>query len=370
MVSYQRPIDCRMRYPLRLLVILSLAALFAGFPGTTAAQPGIILLPGFPLLKQQHSLTCESSAASMATRGRVSERQIMGTMVRNPNPNLGFRGNPDGQQGKKLVDYGVYAEPVHQVLARYGYRSDVLMYQGDGAIMSYINRGWPVIAWITYALQPAQPRLVWASGLPVFLVPHEHAVLIVGYDMTSVTANDPWTAKRVTYDWVNFNRAWSYFDNMALAVEPCPAPLPVSNLRVTNLATTGITWSWNRGANASRYQVTVILQGDQDQIVYRGVQRETQFTLTGPGSGQVYEIVVRSLSPCGAMSSPRQLTYQTPSHLPPRAPTATPTPSAEATITLTASTTPTAGTRPAPPSTPSATVTATASVTPSPTPKP
>lgn len=359
----------RMRRSLHLVLVLSLATLFTGLPATTSASPSKAFLPGFPLLRQQHSLTCESSAASMATRGRVSERQIMGTMVRNPNPNLGFRGNPDGQQGKKLVDYGVYAEPVHQVLLRYGYRSDVLMYQGYGAIMSYINRGWPVIAWITYALQPAQPRLVWASGLPVFLVPHEHAVLIVGYDMTSVMANDPWTGKRVTYDWGNFDRAWSYFDNMALAVEPCPAPLPVSNLHVTNLATTGITWSWSPGANASRYQVTVILQGNQDQVVYRGVQRSTQFTLAGPGSGAVYSIVVRSLSPCGAMSSPRQLTYQTPSRLPPPPPTETPTPSAEATITLTASTTPSARTTAVAP-TPSATATATATVTPSSTPKP
>ena len=162
----------------RLLLIAFLAVILGGLPRSAAASP-VVLLAGFPALKQQRSLTCESSAASMGTRGAISEGRIMALLPHSPNPNLGFRGNPGGQQGTSLVDYGVYAGPIHTALLGLGYASDVLLYGDEATLKAYINRGWPVVAWITYNLQRAQPRLSAYQGVQFFLVPHEHAVLVV-----------------------------------------------------------------------------------------------------------------------------------------------------------------------------------------------
>src|SRR5947209_1004740 len=120
---------------------VALVATVCVTPSTSSAARARVILQGFPALKQQHELTCEASAASMATRGLVTEEQLMSVMPRRANPNLGFRGNPDGLQGTKLVDYGVYAQPVHVALAKYGYNSDVLLYSSDDTIRSYLNRG-------------------------------------------------------------------------------------------------------------------------------------------------------------------------------------------------------------------------------------
>src|SRR5579872_6415985 len=45
-----------------------------------AAVPASALLTGYPQLYQQHALSCEAAAASMATRGRVTEQQILNQM--------------------------------------------------------------------------------------------------------------------------------------------------------------------------------------------------------------------------------------------------------------------------------------------------
>jgi len=306
---------------MRVLLVLSLAILATGLPDSTSAHPGSAYLPGVPLLRQQHPLTCEASATSMATREQLTEGQIMAALPRNPNPNLGFRGNPNGVQGQKLVDYGVYAMPLQKAMLRYGYRTDVVMYGNDGVLRSYIDQGWPVVVWVTYALKYATPRLQMANGTQFFLVPWEHTVTVVGYTGASVIANDPWTANRVAYGWKDFNRAWGYFANMALAVEPCPLPAPVSSLDA-RFSPTSVTWSWGRAAHATSYDVTVLRLGTTVQVVYEGRQQATQFTLAAPSPGKRYEIDVTSVSPCGGTASPQRLAVKIPRAIP--TPTATP----------------------------------------------
>jgi uncharacterized protein YvpB len=318
-------------------------------PSSPASADGItIIVPGFPLFRQQHNLTCEASTASMGTRGMVSEAQLMAVIPRNPNPYLGFRGNPDGQQGPQLVDYGVYAPPLQQALLRYGYQSNLMLYATDADIRTSIDRGWPVEVWIPYGLQSAQPRLAEAGGVQFFLVPHEHAVLVVGYGNGRLYANDPWTRTQVRYLWKHFNRAWGYFGNMALAIQPCVSPGQVTGLVVTDESAAGITWSWTPGIRTVRYQVDVVLHGKRDRSVYSANQSATQATVSNPKANRVYEIQVRSISQCGSVSAPvsmaAEITVETI--------TVTPTPT-EGTVTVTF--TPVV----APPRTPSPTTTPT-----------
>ncbi len=300
---------------LRSIAALLCVALLTWFPRTTLAK-GAVYLPGFPTLRQERRLTCESSAASMATRGAITESQIMAAMPRKPNPNLGFRGNPDGKQGTTLTNYGVYAQPVHAALLRYGYRSDLLSYQPDWSLISYINRGWPVVTWVTYALQPVVPRLARWNGEQFFLVPHEHAVLVVGYSSSEVIANDPWTGRTVAYDWGNFNRSWGYFGNMALAVEPCPLPASIEGLHVSRMDASRLTWSWKPAANADHYEIILKRVDVQSDTVWQGSHTNPRYTLHLPVPGAEYVFDVRSVSTCNGTSSWARLWAQLPAALP------------------------------------------------------
>jgi uncharacterized protein YvpB len=311
---------------LHFVAILGLAAILSGVPGLASARANAVLLTGFPRLKQQHALTCESSAASMATRGVVSESQIMALMPRHPNPNKGFRGNPDGKQGTSLVDYGVYATPVQKALTQLGYHSDTVIAASDTQIMTYIARGWPVVVWVSYALQKATPRLAQYQGVSFVLVPHEHTVLAVGYNDQSIIANDPWTGKQVTYKWWKFNRSWGYFGDMALAVQPCPLPPAVSGLFAGSPSTGTVTWTWQPEAQATRYRIKVTQVGVTNRVVYKGVLTTHQFTLASALPGTVYDIAVTAISPCGATSTVARLGFQTAGSPPPVAtPSGTPT---------------------------------------------
>jgi uncharacterized protein YvpB len=298
-----------------------------------------MFLAGFPALRQQHSLTCESSAASMGTRGVVTESQLMSVMPRAANPNFGFRGNPDGEQGTKLIDYGVYAGPVHNALTRMGYSSVVLSYASDANIRSYINRGWPVVAWVTYALAKAQPRVVSHNGVSFVLVPHEHAVLITGYDGATVYANDPWTGKGVRYYWSAFNRGWGYFGNMGLAIQPCPAPTAVSLIQVSSVSGRTVTWTWAAATNAAQYNVTITRHGSTNTVVYQATQTATSVSYAKFKAGVLYDIAVTSVSSCGGTSAATQTWFQMP---PPATATPSPTPSPTSSITPVAETTATA----------------------------
>lgn len=320
--------------PAVLVVVLLGAA--AGLPQAVTAQTGPLVIPAVPVFRQQHSLTCESSAASMATRGQIVESQLMSVMPRSANPNLGFRGNPDGLQGTKLVDYGVYAAPLQQALARYGYASSLISYGFDRDIKSFINRGWPVVAWITYALQKATPRLVMHRGVQFVLVPHEHAITIVGYDDRTIIGNDPATGQRVRYFWGDFNRAWGYFGNMALAIEPCRLAVPVDRVNVTTLNPSALTWTWARAVGAAHYAVSVTRYGAVARVVYNATQDVPTYTVTNPSPGKTYQISVSSISGCGDVAAAATSVIQVPSDF------ATPTPSATEIVTTPIATAPTA----------------------------
>ena len=271
----------------------------------------------------------------MATQGAVTKSRIMATMPRNPNPYMGFRGNPDGHQGLALADYGVYAPPLQQALQGFGYRTKLLLPATNAAVKQIVRRGWPVVAWITYRLQRALPRIASANGVHFVLVPHEHAVLVVGYDDRTILANDPWTGKHVAYDWRDFDRSWGYFGNMALAVEPCPFPQAVTGVHVDDASSAVIDWSWNAGRNAVRYAVTIWQVGTSRTVVYRATQTARRARLSSLVAGTQYEISVRAVSRCGGQTAATRLWYQLPG-IPP-----TPTP-ADALLTPTAAVTTTA----------------------------
>jgi uncharacterized protein YvpB len=169
--------------------------------------------------KQSHSLSCESSAASMAAQYHgvdLSEADVLAALPRNANPYLGFRGNPDGPTGG-IEDYGVYAGPITAILNSRGVRAWEVPGGLDG-VKAAIARGNPVIVWVTYNCLRSTPVEQIIGGQKIMLVPDQHAVVVVGYNSDGVLANDPWDGQEDFYTTADFRRAMAYFGDMAIEV--------------------------------------------------------------------------------------------------------------------------------------------------------
>ena len=175
-----------------------------------------------PRYEQAHSLTCESSAASMAANFygvRLSEEEIIEALPRDENPNLGFRGRLDGASGG-LTDYGVYAEPIRKILTANGLETTYVE-GGLAGIKRALDRRHPVIAWVTYRLRVQQPvEIALSTGQKVKMVNYEHTVVVTGYNQEGFWVNDPYDGQEHFYKSTDFARAFGYLDNMALEVAP------------------------------------------------------------------------------------------------------------------------------------------------------
>jgi hypothetical protein len=142
----------------------------------------------------------------------------------------------------------------------------------------------------------------------------------------------------VRYYWSEFNRAWGYFGNMALAIEPCPLAQPVdpASIRVRSMSSTQVTWSWKPAAHAMQYSVTVTrIRKKGTTTIYQGMQIARHFSLSAPVAGARYEIDVQSISGCGDVTVPARLQVLLPPILPTPTPVGTPTPEPERTLVLT-----------------------------------
>ena len=172
-----------------------------------------------PRQQQSHNLSCESSASSMVAQYHgivLTEAEVLLALPRNDNPNLGFRGNIDGPPGG-TEDYGVYAGPILAILNSRGLRAWAVD-GGLAGIKAAIARGNPVIAWVTYNCQAAVPVETAIGGKTVTLVPYQHVVVVTGYNAGGVWANDPWDGQEDFYPTADFQRAMSYFGDMAIEV--------------------------------------------------------------------------------------------------------------------------------------------------------
>jgi uncharacterized protein YvpB len=168
---------------------------------------------------QSHNLSCESSAASMVAQYHglsLSEADVLAALPLNDNPHLGFRGNVDGPTGS-IEDYGVYAAPILDILNSQGLQARMAMGGLDG-IKAAIARGNPVVAWVTYDCQQSTPTTQIIDGQEVTLVPYQHVVVVTGYSTNGVWANDPWDGQEDFYQVADFERALSYFGDMAIEV--------------------------------------------------------------------------------------------------------------------------------------------------------
>jgi uncharacterized protein YvpB len=189
--------------------------------GLTETPPASALLQGYIQPYQHHVLSCEAAVASMATRGLVSEQQILDQMPYNANPYLGFRGNVDGGQSlaNGLADYGIYASPLARELQRFGYQTQVI----SGTTAPDLLRNsigtlhLPVEVWVTHGLGD-YPAITGSVGGDSFtLIDGEHARLAIGYDAYGIHTLDPIDGPRHD-SWATFLAPWSRFNYMGIIV--------------------------------------------------------------------------------------------------------------------------------------------------------
>lgn len=208
--------------------------------------PDQAMLAGYPQLYQQHMLTCEAAAASMATQGLVSESDIVASMPPNSDPWLGFRGAIDGHATRAdgFANYGIYAPPLAEEMREFGFQTAIISGTSAPALLRYTIGvlHLPVVVWVTYRLRK-EPTIVGHAGASTFpLVKQEHARLVVGYDAAGVYSHDPIDGPR--YDrWPAFLRSWGLFDEMGLIVAPAFPPHDPPALSAV-LRQHAAVWSW------------------------------------------------------------------------------------------------------------------------------
>lgn len=188
-------------------------------PGSVIFAPGrnLPLLAHAFIHHQQHSLSCESAAAFVASTMvgvRLDEDAILAALPRDANPNLGFRGNVDGPTGG-LDDYGVYAAPIVAAVSNLGgpYGLSVRQISGEGELRAEIARGHPVEVWITANLRPG----VRQQQPGYYLVRGEHAVTVIGIDQTQIIVSDVGSGQPRIWPMSQFLNSWKLFDYEGIA---------------------------------------------------------------------------------------------------------------------------------------------------------
>jgi LysM repeat protein len=213
-----------MIYPGQRLNIPGLLAPSTAAQGAPASATTNIRLTNIPLYQQKQTLTCEEASAAMATRGVVTEAQLVAAMPRSDNPFSGIRGRTNAAYYGGLTDYGVYAQGLEKGLGALNVKSQVLYGQSydefKGDVLEHLRAGRAVIWWHTWQDSYENPVAVKMSdGASVKLVPYEHASVIVGANDRGVTYHDPYDATVRFASWDTFRRVSAYFDNMALVIQ-------------------------------------------------------------------------------------------------------------------------------------------------------
>lgn len=187
-----------------------------------------VLLP-VPIDYQDWSLSCESSATQMVLnyleipvpmpeRFYNWEHYLVSYIPPHQNPHKGFRGDID--QPPSLENYGVYAEPIANLLKGLGFEVEVFYNQGYDWVEKQIRAKYPVVFWrggrISNGKEPVE--MVDDSGDSYKLLLGEHAAVAVGVrgigEERQFLVKDPIDGQFWTKNFPN----WGDFNQMALVV--------------------------------------------------------------------------------------------------------------------------------------------------------
>ncbi|WP_336775244.1 C39 family peptidase [Paenibacillus sp. MMO-58] len=110
-------------------------------------------------------------------------------------PNIGFVGDITG----KKIGYGIYHEPLYQLLKTYIDTAVDLSGTSLSELEQKLSAGYPVVVWTTvnYSAPAENDWKSWSSPTGTIKATFkEHSVLLVGYDKDHVYLNDPLSGKK------------------------------------------------------------------------------------------------------------------------------------------------------------------------------
>lgn len=250
-----------------LLVPLGLASAQEG----TAPESAYVI--GVVGNAQSYTLSCESrSAVDWAAFWGVSidESEFQSALPSSDNPDSGFVGYPNDPWGYiPPRSYGVYAEPVADLLRQYGVRARPRRGLKWHDLKAEIAAGRPVIVWIIGQMWSGVPVSYTASdGNTTTVARFEHTIILVGYDSSVVHVVDAYSGWTQTYTLEAFLESWSVLGNMAILGRGKPPAQPMDSSGDTYLVQRGdylialarqfnISWQQLAKINSIPYPYTI-----------------------------------------------------------------------------------------------------------------
>lgn len=147
-----------------------------------------------PLYAQTKNLSCESASIRMLLRYHgieAEEEQIQAKFSKSLNPNLGFRGDVNGNIWG-IDNYGVHAEPVSKVIQKYGLNAKAYKDISEDELKKKVLDGNPAIIWVNISNPNPEQKIVKIGKQEVKLISGEHTVVVTGYKNGYWYLNDPW----------------------------------------------------------------------------------------------------------------------------------------------------------------------------------
>ncbi|MBL0385922.1 C39 family peptidase [Tumebacillus sp. ITR2] len=133
------------------------------------------------------------------------------------NPNTGFVGDVTGASRGYSVNHG----PIAELLSRYLPNRVVdLTGHSFDELLNSVAGGKPVVVWTTENFGPTDDWVTWKSPSgDVRATFSEHCVLLVGYDATTVTVNDPLDNRQKQVNRENFVQSWEQLGKQAVTYQ-------------------------------------------------------------------------------------------------------------------------------------------------------
>ncbi|WP_438448030.1 C39 family peptidase [Gorillibacterium sp. sgz5001074] len=205
----------------------------SGSPGDSVRTPHLL---DVPLIRQlpEYPNGCEVTSLAMLTAYLglpYTKEELEALLPKDPTePQLGTDGqlevwgDPDrgfvGDIRGESIGYSINAGPLAQVFGLvYSAGARNLTGQDFGAVEQAVDRGQPVILWVTEDFHPVSEWVEWRTteGRVVRAVWNIHAVLLVGYDEDAVYFNNPLTGdKGQKAERAAFIEAWEQLGRQAL----------------------------------------------------------------------------------------------------------------------------------------------------------
>jgi len=183
------------------------------FPPDSYQIEGVVTNP------QWFTLDCEARTAVdwAAFYGvPIDENVFLGSLPHSDNPDLGFVGRFDGQQGQLPPNsYGIHADPIADQLSEFGVSARSAKGLSWEDLKYEIASGRPVIAWVIYNTVPGNPiQYQDSNGNTTIVANFEHTVIVTGYtpDSVSIADNGRYYERTLQV----FLASWSALGNMAI----------------------------------------------------------------------------------------------------------------------------------------------------------